>query len=123
MSIARRAFSGNALEEATCAGLCNASVTYEFLRLTTARIRLLNAANLSIQNFVSRIAFAIPLQIEGLKLPISGEQGDKVPNSRDIEQDSMATLLDSVGGDPLFGSGFETEKPDAGFSVEEAVWE
>jgi hypothetical protein len=32
--------------------------------------------------------------------------------------------LDNMGGDPLVGSGFETEKPDEGFSViEETVWE
>jgi hypothetical protein len=51
-------------------------------------------------------------------------QGDKVQNSGDIRQDSFAMRLDNVGGDPLVGSGFETEKPDEGFSVvEEAVGE
>lgn len=45
-------------------------------------------------------------------------------NSRDIQQDSFSMRLDNVGGDALVGSGFETEKPDDGFSVvEEAIWE
>ena len=45
-------------------------------------------------------------------------------NSKDIQRDSSAGLLDTVGGDPLCGSGFETEDPDEGFSVtEEAVQE
>ena len=45
-------------------------------------------------------------------------------NSRDIQQESFAMRLDNVGGDPLVGSGFETEEPDEGFSViEEAVRE
>lgn len=51
-------------------------------------------------------------------------QGDKVQNSRDTQQDSLALRLDNVGGDPLVGSGFETEKPEEGFPViEEAVGE
>lgn len=45
-------------------------------------------------------------------------------NSRDIQQESSAMRLDDVGGDPLVGSGFETEKPEEGFPVvEEAVGE
>ena len=45
-------------------------------------------------------------------------------NSKDIQRDSSAGLLDTVGGEPLAGSGFETEDPDEGFSVtEEAVQE
>ena len=35
-----------------------------------------------------------------------------------------AILLDTVGGEPLAGSGFETEDPESGFSTtEEAVQE
>jgi len=72
---------------------------------------------------VSRIAFAIPLQIEGAEVSTLKAQGDKVPNSRKIEEDSLATWLDTVGGDPLSESGFEMEKPDEGFSSKEVVRE
>ena len=45
-------------------------------------------------------------------------------SSKDIRRDSSARLLDTFGGEPLAGSGFETEDPDEGFSVtEEAVQE
>ena len=45
-------------------------------------------------------------------------------NSQDIQLDSSAGLLDTFGGAPLSGSGFETEDPDEGFSVtKEAVQE
>jgi hypothetical protein len=30
-------------------------------------------------------------------------------------------LLDAIGGEPLAGSGFEEEKPDAGFLTNEEV--
>jgi hypothetical protein len=44
--------------------------------------------------------------------------------SQDDKQDLSATLLDAVGGDPVAGSGFETEDPEAGFSItEEALQE
>jgi hypothetical protein len=41
--------------------------------------------------------------------------------SQDYGRGSSATLLDAVGGDPVAGSGFETEDPEAGFSVIEEV--
>jgi len=45
-------------------------------------------------------------------------------NSQDIQRKSSVTLLDAIGGEPLAGSGCETEDPDEGFSVtEEAVEE
>ena len=44
--------------------------------------------------------------------------------SQDYERDLSATLLDAVGGEPVAGSGFETEDPEVGFSItEEAVQE
>jgi len=45
-------------------------------------------------------------------------------NSQDLQRKSSATLLDAIGGEPLAGSGFETEDPEEGFSVtKEAVQE
>jgi hypothetical protein len=38
---------------------------------------------------------------------------------QDYEQGLQATLLDAVGGQPLTGSGFETEDPESGFSITE----
>jgi hypothetical protein len=44
--------------------------------------------------------------------------------SQDYERGLSAALLDGVGGEPLAGSGFETEDPEVGFSTtEEAVQE
>ena len=44
--------------------------------------------------------------------------------SQDCGQGLSAALLEAVGGEPLAGSGFEMEAPDAGFSItEEAVQE
>ncbi len=40
-------------------------------------------------------------------------------NLRDTERDSLPAPLDAVGGEPLAGSGFEAEQPDAGFSATE----
>jgi hypothetical protein len=55
---------------------------------------------------------------------LSSDQGGKMQNSKDIQRDSSAWLLDTLGGEPLSGSGFETEDPDEGFSVtKEAVQE
>jgi hypothetical protein len=39
---------------------------------------------------------------------------------RDIERDSLPVPLDAIGGEPLAGSGFEAEEPDAGFSATES---
>lgn len=45
-------------------------------------------------------------------------------NLPDVQRDSSATFLDAIGGEPLAGSGFDKERPDEGFSVnEEAVQE
>ena len=38
---------------------------------------------------------------------------------RDIKRDSLPASLDAIGGEPLAGSGFEAEQPDAGFSATE----
>jgi hypothetical protein len=44
--------------------------------------------------------------------------------SRDYQPRSSATLLEAIGGEPLAGSGFETEDGESGFSItEEAVKE
>jgi len=50
-------------------------------------------------------------------------QGGEMPNSRDIQQDISATLLAAIGGEPVAGSGFETEEPESGFSTSDRVEE
>jgi hypothetical protein len=37
-------------------------------------------------------------------------------NSQDIQQDLATASLDAIGGEPLTGSGFQTEEPALGFS-------
>lgn len=57
-------------------------------------------------------------------LPHFGDQGGKMQNSQDYAHGLPTTLLDAVGGEPLAGSGFEIEDPEAAFSItEEAVQE
>jgi hypothetical protein len=41
--------------------------------------------------------------------------------SQDYERRLSSTLLDAAGGEPLAGSGFETEDPESGFSITEEV--
>ena len=40
-------------------------------------------------------------------------------NSYDFQHDLSAVSLDEIGGEPLAGSGFETEEPEPGFSAAE----
>ena len=40
-------------------------------------------------------------------------------NSQDFQRDLSAVSLDAIGGEPLAGSGFETEEPEPGFSAAE----
>jgi len=40
-------------------------------------------------------------------------------NLQDIQRDSLAASLDPIGGEPLAGSGFETEEPELGFFTNE----
>ena len=44
-------------------------------------------------------------------------------NSQDIQHDSSVASLDAVGGEPLTGSGFETEEPESGFHTTDEVQE
>ena len=37
-------------------------------------------------------------------------------NPQDFQRDLSAVSLDAIGGEPLTGSGFETEEPEQGFS-------
>ena len=37
-------------------------------------------------------------------------------NSHDFQRDPSALAIDAIGGEPLAGSSFETEVPEAGFS-------
>jgi hypothetical protein len=39
-------------------------------------------------------------------------------NSQDFQGDWAGVLLDAIGGEPLTGSGFETEEPEPEFSSE-----
>jgi len=40
-------------------------------------------------------------------------------NSQDLQRDLSAASLDEIGGEPLAGSGFETEEPEPNFSAAE----
>jgi hypothetical protein len=40
-------------------------------------------------------------------------------NVKDIQRDSLAASLDIIGGEPLAGSGFETEESESDFSTTE----
>ena len=40
-------------------------------------------------------------------------------SSQDFQRDLSAASLDETGGEPLAGSGFETEEPEPGFSAAE----
>jgi hypothetical protein len=40
-------------------------------------------------------------------------------NSQDLQRDLSAVSLDAMGGEPLAGSGFETEEPESEFSAAE----
>jgi len=40
-------------------------------------------------------------------------------NPQDFQRDLSAASLDAIGGDPLAGSGFETEEPEPGYSATE----
>jgi hypothetical protein len=37
--------------------------------------------------------------------------------SQDVQRDLTSAGIDAVGGEPLAGSGFETEDPEPGFSA------
>jgi hypothetical protein len=38
-------------------------------------------------------------------------------NLQDIQHDTLSASLDAIAGEPLAGSGFETEEPELGFST------
>ena len=40
-------------------------------------------------------------------------------NSQDFQRDLSAVALDAIGGEPLAGSGFETEESEPAFSAAE----
>ena len=44
-------------------------------------------------------------------------------NLQNIQRDTLSALLDAIGGEPLAGSGFETEDPESGFSNTDEVGE
>jgi hypothetical protein len=42
-------------------------------------------------------------------------------NSQDFRRDVLAVSFDAIGGEPLAGSGFETEEPELEFSSAELI--
>ena len=40
-------------------------------------------------------------------------------NSQNCQRDLSAVSIDEIGGEPLAGSGFETEEPEPGFHAAE----
>jgi hypothetical protein len=49
----------------------------------------------------------------------SAEREAKMQNSDDFRHDQPAVLIGAIGGEPLAGSGFETEEPESSFSPAE----
>jgi hypothetical protein len=40
-------------------------------------------------------------------------------SSQDLQRNLSAASLDAIGGEPLAGSGFDTDEPESGFSAAE----
>jgi hypothetical protein len=51
----------------------------------------------------------------GLTFHSADEEGE-MQNSQDLQRDWAAVSLDDIGGEPLTGSGFETDEPELEFS-------
>ena len=66
----------------------------------------------------SRTASAVPLVVDGPDISFRG-RGGEMQNSVDLQRDWAAELVDAIGGEPLTGSGFETEEPELDFSSAE----
>jgi len=47
------------------------------------------------------------------------EEKAKMPKSEKLTRDRTAALLNTVGGEHIAGSGFETEEPDRGFATDD----
>jgi hypothetical protein len=60
------------------------------------------------------------LPSEGAKVARNCPLGAKMHNSKEI-LDEAPTLFDDIGGEPLTGSGFETESPEPDFATTEPV--
>ena len=67
-------------------------------------------------NTASRTASAVPLVVDGPDIPFADEEGE-MQNSQDFQRDWAAVLLDAIGGEPLTGSGFETDESELEFSA------
>jgi hypothetical protein len=51
------------------------------------------------------------------------KEAGRMQNLQDIQPDALSVLLDAIGGEPLAGSGFETEEPESDFSNTNEVGE
>ena len=49
----------------------------------------------------------------------SADEEANMQNSQDFQRDLSVMPIDAIGGEPLAGSGFETEEPEPGFSAVE----
>ena len=67
-------------------------------------------------NTASRTASAVPLVVDGLTFHSADEEGE-MQNSLDFQRNWAAVLLDAIGGEPLTGSGFETDESELEFSA------
>jgi hypothetical protein len=45
----------------------------------------------------------------------------EMQNLQNIQRDSLPAPLDAIGGEPLAGSGFETERPESDFHTIDGV--
>ena len=64
----------------------------------------------------SAVPLAVPLVVDGPDIPFRRRGGGNVQNSPDLQRDWATVSLDAIGGEPLTGSGFQTEEPALGFS-------
>ena len=69
-------------------------------------------------NTLSRTASAVPLVVDGPDISFCGPGGE-MQNSPDFQRDWAAGSLDAIGGEPLTGSGSETDEPELEFSSAE----
>jgi hypothetical protein len=90
------------------------------------RLRIIESADRGIVFYIfcPGMPLPFPYKLMGAKLHSLTAKEAHMQNSQDILRKSSTALLDAIGGEPLAGSGFETEDPDEGFSVtDEAVEE
>ena len=99
-------------------GCCGPSRNRARIRHPVASYLCRSRLDFSPVDSASRTASAVPLLNDGPYIPFC-EQGGKMQISQDVQRDQSSMSLDAIGGEPLAGSGFETEEPELEFSSAE----